>query len=373
MEGLRHRLNTLTFKISNQCSELSKNVYQLSSNAQSNSMGIYFSLVASAILFSIFSGIWISKRLSEPISTLTGLVENSKGSESPARIEYKLKNAANEIQSLFRAFTMLTEKTEEQMKEIKSKSKLLKAKNYELKQLNKELDNFLYSTAHDLRSPLSSLLGLLNLLKYEDRKENLDAYYGMMQSSIHRMETFISQIVNYSKNKRLSLLLEEVSLHKIIHDVVEAHKFVEGASQISWHIDIKEHFLVFTDVNRITILFNNLISNAIRYADFTKEQPYIRIQIRADLNNVYIEFGDNGIGIGQEHIGKIFNMFYRAHNNSKGSGLGLYILKQTIQKLKGFIKVESEVGIGTRFFISLPNNITNVTREHELPLMESLA
>jgi signal transduction histidine kinase len=99
----------------------------------------------------------------------------------------------------------------------------------------------------------------------------------------------------------------------------------------------------------------NLFSNAIRYQDFHKESSQVSIHINSTVEKVEIRFSDNGIGIEKKHLKKIFDMFYRASDNSKGSGLGLYILKESIDKLGGSIKVETEFGVFTTFEITIPN------------------
>jgi signal transduction histidine kinase len=365
--GLRNELNKLTFLISNKYLDLAKYSYTLSSNAQQKTRIFYLILLVCAITFSIISGVWISRKLSEPIAQLSKQVRNVR--DPATRIDYNLKKSAKEIQVLARAFNQLLEKSEQQMTEIKAKSKLLKKKNKQLNRLNKELDNFLYSTAHDLRSPLASLMGLINLFHYETERKHIDNYSNMMKESVIRMEDFIAQIVSYSKNKSMELSIDHIDMPRVISNIIESHKFMDQSGRIKWIIDIKEVVPVHTDLSRVTILLNNLISNALKYADLKKEEPFIRIHVRSDLDYIHIQFTDNGIGISQEHIERIFDMFYRADLNSKGSGLGLYILKQTIKRMKGFVQVESTWGVGSKFIITLPNQVLQVkNNESRLPL-----
>ena len=110
---------------------------------------------------------------------------------------------------------------------------------------------------------------------------------------------------------------------------------------------------VQSDAYRLKVVFSNLISNAIKYHDLAKDKPYILIS--CDKNHGYhINVEDNGIGIPEEHQSKIFDMFYRAHDRSEGSGLGLYIVKETLTKIGGQISVASEHGKGSTFSITLP-------------------
>jgi len=156
-------------------------------------------------------------------------------------------------------------------------------------------------------------------------------------------------------NSKLEVLQEALNLKAMILDIFQNHEFVEGASNIQKFISVKEDVLFFSDKNRVTIILNNLISNAIRYADTNKEDMFIEIRIEISSELVKIHFADNGVGIGEEYLDKIFNMFYRANPGSKGSGLGLFILKEAVNKLDGEVNVRSKLHVGTVFDIQIPN------------------
>jgi signal transduction histidine kinase len=111
----------------------------------------------------------------------------------------------------------------------------------------------------------------------------------------------------------------------------------------------------YSDPSRLLMVFNNIISNAVRYRDKGKHDSFIQIDIYADEERAIIRFSDNGIGIANEYVGNVFKMFYRATTDSKGSGLGLYIVKSAVEKLQGTINVESELGQGASFIIEIPN------------------
>ncbi len=368
-DGLRYELNELTNKLSSKYFLLSEYSYKASTKAQAKAKVFYIAIIFGAVIFSLFSGYWISKKLSSPIARLSHLMNSVMSDKKKVKIDLTLGNAAEEINTLTKSFVHLMSKTSVQMKEIKAKSILLKKNNKELKKLNSELDSFLYSTAHDLRSPLTSLLGLIHIMGHENKQDDLKPYFQMMQGSIYRMEDFIGQIVGYSKNKRLEMGSEKIDLYSLISEIFDNHQFVEGASKIDHLVDVREKVTFYSDRGRVLILFNNLISNAIRYSDFSKEKPFIRIQITVDESEAIIEFTDNGVGIGAEHVDKIFNMFYRANTNSKGSGLGLFIFKETIAKLKGLVSVESTLAVGTKFFIRLPNSYSKHESQQELKLV----
>ena len=109
------------------------------------------------------------------------------------------------------------------------------------------------------------------------------------------------------------------------------------------------------DIKRLEVIFNNLISNALRYYNPYQENPYIRIEVEVNETQALLHIQDNGLGIASEHINRIFEMFYRASNHLEGSGLGLFLVKETVEKMKGSVQVQSVVNEGTSFFINLPN------------------
>lgn len=154
----------------------------------------------------------------------------------------------------------------------------------------------------------------------------------------------------------MTLQIEKFSLEGLIKDILESHRFMEGAERVTAWIDVKEEVPFLSDKNRMSILFNNLVSNAIRYADPAKERSWIRITAHTTPEDVFIEFADNGIGIESDHLHRIFDMFYRANLSSKGSGLGLFIFRETIQKLKGLVSVESIIKQGSKFTLRIPNH-----------------
>ncbi|MCU0436356.1 MAG: PAS domain S-box protein [Raineya sp.] len=227
--------------------------------------------------------------------------------------------------------------------------------NEELSKANSELDRFVYSVSHDLRAPISSLLGLIQLSRMTDKVEEVKQYMSLQEKSIQRLDNFIKDILDYSRNARLEFTPEHISFKEILENCFEQHSHMENAKRIETIIKINEEKVFYSDKNRLNIIFNNLLSNAIKYANQRQLRCYIQVFVETDDKEVKVEIQDNGIGIGKEHINKVFNMFYRANDSLAGSGLGLYIVKETINKLQGSIKLDSELGQGTRIVLTLPN------------------
>lgn len=226
-------------------------------------------------------------------------------------------------------------------------------RNEQLNKTNTELDRFVYSTSHDLRAPLTSMMGLLNII---DRANETDQkkYLGMMKDQLHSLDKFIKDITDYSRNNRLDIVQEKVRLRELAEEVWESLKFSPEAERIVFQIDIPDTIIIDSDKNRLKVIISNLVSNAIRYHDHRKETQYIRLAAESSHLVFSLVVEDNGQGIASEYHSKIFDMFYRANEQSRGSGLGLYIVREALMKLSGSIHLESAPGIGTTFTVTLP-------------------
>jgi PAS domain S-box-containing protein len=232
----------------------------------------------------------------------------------------------------------------------------------ELQKTNHELDRFVYSVSHDLRAPLSSILGLINVAEMENPPPVFSNYLSLIRNSVNRLDGFIKDILDYSRNSRLDVRIEKIDLNAMIRDIQNNFRMIPGADRLKTEMKIADGPEFFSDPMRIGMLLNNLLSNAIKYQDYTKEESTVYIQVITSASDTWIKILDNGIGIKKEHLAKIFDMFYRASEHSYGSGLGLYIAKETVNKLGGTIKVESEFRSHTEFEIVIPNMDNQVSK-----------
>jgi signal transduction histidine kinase len=233
---------------------------------------------------------------------------------------------------------------------------LLKRQNEELIKINAELDRFVYSASHDLRAPLMSVKGLLNMIKIDPDRKNVDHYLSLIERSVGKLDHFISDIINYSRNSRMDLMPKEIDFEELLQESIDSLKFMDGAEKVRSIRNIKVDAPFYSDYSRLLIIFNNIISNAVRYRDSWKEDSWLKVDIHSTHDHVSIQFSDNGVGIADEYVEKVFKMFFRANADSKGSGLGLYIVKSACEKLNGTIHVHSKLGEGTTFKIEIPNN-----------------
>lgn len=230
-----------------------------------------------------------------------------------------------------------------------------KVQNHELKQINRELDQFVYKTAHDLRAPLTNLIGLIGLMRAEENKSVLNSYFDLQEKSIYKLDKFIKQITNYTKNARLAVQAREVNLKSLIDDILKEHHFVENSDRIIKIVQVEKDLVFYTDADRLRVVLNNLISNAIKFCDLKKEESIINIDVRALKNKVHISIRDNGVGVASDQQTKVFDMFHRAHKRADGSGIGLYIVKETLNRLNGQVVLNSEEGEYSQFDLFSPN------------------
>jgi signal transduction histidine kinase/ligand-binding sensor domain-containing protein len=233
--------------------------------------------------------------------------------------------------------------------------RLVEARTSELRQRNNELDRFVYSISHDLSAPLKSLLGLIFLAKRENKDQMQKQYLDMMEKSVLKEEQFIGEVTDFSRNTRQPVHIEVFDCDKLISEIVDDLQYSPDFSRVRLQIEIKVPGLIRADKMRFKIILNSLMSNAIKFQRRSTEiSPVVRVRIDDNGSDYLLTIKDNGIGIPTEHIGRIFEMFYRASEQSQGSGLGLYIVKETVTKLGGVISVKSRVGWGTKFTVYLP-------------------
>lgn len=239
----------------------------------------------------------------------------------------------------------------------KKAERALRKQNQELIKINKELDNFVYSVSHNLRAPLMSVLGLVNLvqLEYKHGEASMDDYFRMMQQSIHKLDETLKEILDYSRNARSPLKISEVNIRNMFTETFQRLEYMEPMDRVDKSIEMNGTAPFYTDAYRLSVIINNIVSNAIKYRDIHKDRHVLNVKIDVTDKELFLRFSDNGIGISGDYLPRIFDMFFRATERSEGAGLGLYIVRETVEKLRGRIDVTSALGHGADFTITLPN------------------
>ncbi len=238
---------------------------------------------------------------------------------------------------------------------LRKRERLTKEQNELLLKTNQELDRFVYSVSHDLRAPLSSISGLIELAddSTEMNPTELKSYHALMKQSVKKLELFIRNIIDFSRNARMELQTQKVVPKMLVMEVFEALKFSHGASEVELISEIQSDASIGLDKSRFQVVLFNLISNAIQYRDKDKTHRFVKVRCAQVAGSFVLEVEDNGIGIAPDYQSKIFEMFFRASEISEGSGLGLYIVRETVLRMGGSVTLTSTPA-GTHFVVTLP-------------------
>ncbi len=223
----------------------------------------------------------------------------------------------------------------------------------ELQKANDELNRFIYSTSHDLRSPLASVMGILNLAHMENSVEDPNGYLGMIETCVNKMDTFIQKIIEYFKSIRVEDEYSKIDFNALLEESIQLFKMQKP--DIEYILDIQQPVEFVNDAFRMSVILDNLISNAMKYQKPTEKNPKVEISVKTDSEKASIKIEDNGIGILDQHLNNIFKMFFRSANSVNGLGIGLYIVKEALNRIGGEISVHSDYGAGTAFYLEIPN------------------
>lgn len=334
----------------------------VASSSENTSSGVYLhfiTCIAAAIALFRYEQRWISLCFSVISMALFIIVNQFKFNIVPFRnypdellkVFFTLHTVSVTFTSIY-CILLIMGMNYDAEKHLSEKQLIIENQNEELKKTNEELDRFVYSASHDLRAPLTGISGLVNLMEV-DKETPHEFIIEKIKAQIGTMESFISDIVNYSRNSRLNVSIEPVHLHELVAEAFKTLSHFNNAPNISLENKIDRNLVINTDLYRLRVVLSNLIANAIKYTDLTKSNPFVSVSFKHDGNKRVVLIEDNGIGIEKDHLPKIFEMFYRASFSSRGSGLGLYIVQESIKKLNYKIEVQSFLGVGTTFSIVL--------------------
>jgi len=198
-----------------------------------------------------------------------------------------------------------------------------------------------------------SALGLVNLAERAPAEQR-EEYLTLIKRSLLKLNSFIEEMNNFFRNEKLALQREKIAIRTLITDEIHDLKNLYHADKIRIDLKVDEGSDFFSDILRIKTVMTNILTNAIKYADPGKIDPFIQVAVKVRAEFCEITVSDNGIGIEAEKLDKIFTLFYTTTNSITGSGLGLYITKETVEKLKGYITINSKKGEGTKIKVVIP-------------------
>lgn len=227
----------------------------------------------------------------------------------------------------------------------------------ELQVKNEELNSFIYQVTHDLRTPLSSIIGLVDLAMIDPNSDEITKLLDMIGKSARKLDENLLELLQYTKIKYRELQVTQIDPNLLISEVLQDLEHGEGFRNVSIFRGSSIRNPFQSDPLLITSVVQNLVANAVNYRDPLRKSSEVKISVYDDRQGIEISVEDNGLGIPKDKQERIFNMFFRAHRSRPGSGLGLYIVQKALKKLKGEIKLESEEGVGSKFSVYLPTLI----------------
>ncbi|MDO6437519.1 hybrid sensor histidine kinase/response regulator [Cyclobacterium sp. 1_MG-2023] len=238
--------------------------------------------------------------------------------------------------------------------EIFDARKQLKEKNTRLQKLHSEMNQFVYSLSHELRGPLMSISGISKLAKMEVSDPGIIEYFEMIDSATLKLDDFIYKMLDFYRSTKIENKVVAINFNGILDQLLAEYKTKWNLAGIELFVAIEQEESFHSDESKIRVILNNLFSNAFK---FQKDEPgkWIKIDINANQETAVIQISDNGIGIEDRHKDDVFNLFHRATQRNVGSGLGLYMVKESIEQLKGKVELNSTPGNGTEVLVHLPN------------------
>jgi signal transduction histidine kinase len=292
------------------------------------------------------------------IGTATDIHEQKILEQTMQQTSQELAASNEELSSASEELQATNEELLEANQAVVESNEKLQASNQQLLIINRDLDNFIYTASHDLKSPIANIEGLMTaLVKKLTAKFSLDEeqqnILSMVTSSVDRLKSTIANLTEIAKVQKETAQQETVSIEKVLEEVVEdlGRLVPDTGVSIQKYLEVDE--IKFARKHLRSILLN-LLSNAIKYHS-KERKPVVEIRTRIERNYIVIEVKDNGLGIAANNIEKLFTMFKRFHTHVEGTGIGLYIIKRIVENVGGKIQVESRVEEGTKFIIYLPN------------------
>jgi PAS domain S-box-containing protein len=228
-----------------------------------------------------------------------------------------------------------------------------KGQEMSLQKLSNDLNTFIYHASHDLRAPLTTILGLLNLMDIEEALEKKH-YSELIRRRIIHLDQLLKDLSVIAFNSHSEINYERIFVEEEIKFILK--DFIAD-KKITTHLSIDLPVDFVSDIIRFRTIMKNIISNAVKYHNQMEKQSVIGITVRSERDKLLISVEDNGIGIEEEQMQKIYNMFHRGHSSLSGSGLGLYIVRSMVDKLGGIITISSAIGKGTQVNVELPMNL----------------
>ena len=255
---------------------------------------------------------------------------------------------------------MIMTKNRKELSSLDTTQQLNKQKQMqaEIDRLNNILKLFIYSTSHDLRAPILSIKGLVNLIQNNHSGSKNEHYFQLINQVIDKHDLNLQNYREFLQISDIELNAEEINFEALADEAFTSMKHLDLKNEIRKSLVIKSPGYRFrTDVSHLKIIIQNLVSNALKFQRPSEKNKLIRINVEINDQQCTLEVCDNGIGIDHATEQYMFDMFYRGNNGNHGSGLGLYIVRKLVKNMKGYINFERKPNKISCFKVILPNII----------------
>lgn len=308
----------------------------------------------------------------DDVETLFKLYQEALQGNSPKNIEFRAVTATGEIKwlasqskiyfgknnNIVSIEGIITDITANKMAEITLKNSIeeLQKTQKALEYKNLELDTFVYRASHDLRGPITTILGLCNVLNMENSYESTKNYYTLINERTQRLDEILKELMTVTQMKDIKTIYQRIDFQHLINRIKLGLTNLVNFPTVKWEVQIAPETVIYSDENLLQLILQHLLENAINFARIINNHAYLRITVEESKDNMFcLTVVDNGQGIPKEAVSQIFNMFYRGSEDSNGSGLGLYLLKNALDRLGGTVEVQTIFGAGTTFVVQIPN------------------
>lgn len=243
---------------------------------------------------------------------------------------------------------------------VSDRTRELKIALHKLLESNKELDTFIYRASHDLKGPISRILGLAYIGKLEKDETKGIENLSRIETTANEMDRMLAKLIKVHLIFKEDINDSSIDIHQLIDEILGSLDKRIEENGITIELDIEARTKMVSDVNLVRMILENLIENGVVFHRIkTDQERKLIIRVKDQVERVIFEVEDNGEGMDDNTRRNIYNMFFRGSNRSHGNGLGLYLVKKAVEKLDGDIENHSEPGAGTSFRVIIPDKLVS--------------
>ncbi|MEO1652754.1 MAG: ATP-binding protein, partial [Bacteroidota bacterium] len=292
------------------------------------------------------------EKKNEALEKQTGEIASQR--DQLALQNQQIKEAQEEIETANHKLMNMNEGLEHLVEE---RTRDLRKTNEALVLANEELDTLIYRASHDFKGPVATLAGLSNIARMEaDQNSTVRPLIDRIEDTAYKMDEMLEKLHTVSYIIGKDLQHEIITFDQIIHNIKSLFADAIDKENVEFEVEIPDHLYFYSDQELIGHIMENLVENSLQFRTQDSDRaPKISIRVMEEDQKVYLEMSDNGAGIPDEYKQRVFDMFFRGSEDSKGNGLGLYVVKKALERLKAEVDIQSQLGEYTSFKIQFPN------------------